>query len=68
MVNGVNVTRRWRQRQHRNAVNPEGWLHTGNLAIMGSNGCFRIMSRVKDMISSPSLWHHSGVAENRDFS
>ncbi len=32
------------------AVDSEGWLHTGDLAIMQPNGYFRIRGRVKDTI------------------
>jgi fatty-acyl-CoA synthase len=34
----------------RNAIDPEGWLHTGDLAAMRSDDCFRITGRAKDMI------------------
>ena len=34
----------------RNAVDPEGWLHTGDLGAMRPDGCFRITGRAKDMI------------------
>lgn len=32
------------------AIDSEGWLHTGDLAIMQPNGYFRIRGRVKDTI------------------
>ncbi len=32
------------------AIDSEGWLHTGDLAIMDKNGYFRITGRLKDMI------------------
>jgi fatty-acyl-CoA synthase len=31
-------------------VDPEGWLHTGDLAVMRPDGYFRITGRIKDMI------------------
>jgi fatty-acyl-CoA synthase len=31
-------------------VDAEGWLHTGDLAIMRPDGCFRITGRARDMI------------------
>jgi len=34
----------------RRAVDPEGWLHTGDLATMLENGYYRITGRAKDMI------------------
>ncbi len=32
-------------------IDAEGWLHTGDLAMMRPDGCFRITGRAKDMIS-----------------
>lgn len=32
------------------AVDPEGWLHTGDLALMRPDGYFKITGRAKDMI------------------
>jgi fatty-acyl-CoA synthase len=34
----------------RKAVDSEGWLHTGDLAVMREDGYFRITGRAKDMI------------------
>jgi fatty-acyl-CoA synthase len=34
----------------RRAVDSEGWLHSGDLAVMQPNGYFRITGRAKDMI------------------
>ena len=34
----------------RKAVDPEGWLHTGDLAVMREDGNCRITGRAKDMI------------------
>ena len=33
-----------------NAIDSEGWLHTGDIAIMNENGYFKIVDRLKDMI------------------
>ena len=32
------------------AITPEGWLHTGDLAMKTSDGYYRITGRIKDMI------------------
>jgi fatty-acyl-CoA synthase len=32
------------------AVDREGWLHSGDLAVRLDNGCYRITGRIKDMI------------------
>jgi fatty-acyl-CoA synthase len=32
------------------AIDPEGWLHTGDLALRLPNGYYRITGRIKDMI------------------
>ncbi len=32
------------------AIDAEGWLHTGDLAVELPNGCYRITGRLKDMI------------------
>jgi fatty-acyl-CoA synthase len=32
------------------AIDPEGWLHSGDLAVRLANGCYRITGRIKDMI------------------
>jgi fatty-acyl-CoA synthase len=34
-----------------NVIDQEGWLHTGDLAVMREDGYFRITGRAKDMIS-----------------
>jgi fatty-acyl-CoA synthase len=32
------------------AIDREGWLHSGDLAVRLDNGCYRITGRIKDMI------------------
>ena len=32
------------------AIDREGWLHSGDLALRQPNGCYRITGRIKDMI------------------
>jgi fatty-acyl-CoA synthase len=32
------------------AVDSEGWLHTGDLAVMHADGCFHIAGRIKEII------------------
>ena len=32
------------------AIDPDGWLHTGDLAVRLSNGYYRITGRLKDMV------------------
>lgn len=34
----------------RQAIDPEGWLHSGDLAAVDENGYYRITGRIKDMI------------------
>jgi len=32
------------------AIDADGWLHTGDLAMRLANGCYRITGRIKDMV------------------
>ncbi len=34
----------------RKAIDADGWLHTGDLAVMREDGCFRITGRARDMV------------------
>ncbi len=31
-------------------IDPEGWLHTGDVAIVDDNGCYTVVDRVKELI------------------
>jgi long-chain acyl-CoA synthetase len=32
-------------------LTPDGWLHTGDIAVMDENGYFQIVDRIKDMVN-----------------
>lgn len=34
----------------RATIDPDGWVHTGDLALQRPDGCFRITGRLKDMV------------------
>lgn len=34
----------------KNAIDPQGWMHTGDLAIMDAEGYVQIVGRIKDMV------------------
>ena len=40
----------WQRAQDSSEVLKEGWLHTGDVAVMDEHGTFRIVDRKKDMI------------------
>ncbi|GAA3176542.1 4-coumarate--CoA ligase family protein [Blastococcus jejuensis] len=31
-------------------IDPEGWLHTGDVAVVDENGCYTVVDRVKELI------------------
>lgn len=64
----------WRNPQETAVVLKDGWLYTGDLAVMGEDGFFSIVGRIKEMIICsgynvyPSeieevLYQHDGVTE-----
>jgi acyl-CoA synthetase (AMP-forming)/AMP-acid ligase II len=38
------------QDKNREAIDEQGWLHSGDLGIKGVNGMFRITGRIKELI------------------
>ena len=53
-VRGARLTRGYYEdpRATAAAIDPEGWLHTGDLAVMDATGACRIVGRLKDMIKT----------------
>lgn len=51
-IRGPQVMKGYWQRPEEtsNAIDNEGWLHTGDVAIMNEQGFFKIVDRLKDMI------------------
>jgi fatty-acyl-CoA synthase len=49
---GYSVMRGYWNDQHatRNAIDPAGWMHSGDLAVMDDDGYLKIVGRIKDMI------------------
>ncbi|HZQ34002.1 MAG TPA: AMP-binding protein [Mycobacterium sp.] len=39
-----------RSKYHREAIDPDGWMHTGDLAVMRDDGYCNIVGRIKDMV------------------
>ncbi|MEZ4515721.1 MAG: AMP-binding protein [Chloroflexota bacterium] len=54
LVRGPHVCRGYwnKPEETANAITPEGWLHTGDLARRDSDGRYYIVGRIKDMIIS----------------
>jgi acyl-CoA synthetase (AMP-forming)/AMP-acid ligase II len=51
VVRGYNVMKGYFEdpEETRNAIDAEGWLHTGDVAVMDARGYLRITDRIKDM-------------------
>ena len=58
----------------REAIDPDGWMHTGDIAVIDANGCCRLVGRAKEMVLrggenvAPSeveqlLYEHPSIAE-----
>jgi fatty-acyl-CoA synthase len=39
-----------RSKYNREAIDSEGWMHTGDLAVMGQDGYCNVVGRIKDMV------------------
>jgi acyl-CoA synthetase (AMP-forming)/AMP-acid ligase II len=54
MVRGFNVMRGYYQDPDATAaaITPEGWLHTGDIGLIGADGNLRITDRLKDMYTA----------------
>jgi fatty-acyl-CoA synthase len=64
----------WRRPEATAQAIEDGWLHTGDVAVIGADGHIRIVDRIKDMYISggenvypaeveEALYHHPAVAE-----
>jgi long-chain acyl-CoA synthetase len=52
VIRGPQVMRGyWKQPEETARVLRDGWLHTGDLAVMDEDGYFKIVGRTKDMIN-----------------
>jgi long-subunit acyl-CoA synthetase (AMP-forming) len=52
LVRGPNVTKRYRKDPEKTAeaIDPEGWLHSGDIAVADADGYLKIVDRKKELI------------------
>ncbi len=66
LVRGYNVMRGYFDdpEETARAIDPEGWLHTGDVAVMDERGYIRITDRIKDMFISGGFNCYPAEIEN----
>lgn len=62
-VRGPWVVRRYYRQEH-DAIGPDGWFDTGDIATVDASGFMRITDRTKDVIKSGGEWISSIDLEN----
>jgi fatty-acyl-CoA synthase len=62
-VKGPAVVRRY-FREERDALTPDGWFETGDVATIDANGYMQVTDRTKDVIKSGGEWISSIALEN----
>ena len=69
LVRGYNVMRGYLDDPEQTAatIDPEGWLHTGDIAVMDERGYLRITDRIKDMFITGGFNCYPAEIENLMF-